>query len=52
MNLISLPEPTPLVQMAVYMAGMLAGYALLTGTDEWQRAWETVRDVFAPRRPR
>ena len=42
-------EPTPLVQTAVYMAGMLAGYALLTRPEEWTRAWETVRSVW--RRP-
>jgi hypothetical protein len=52
MLLISIPDPSPILQMAVYMAGMLGGYALLTRADEWQRAWETVRDVFARRRPR
>jgi hypothetical protein len=43
-------EPTPLVQTAVYMAGILAGYALLTQPEEWARAWNTVRSVW--RRPR
>ena len=43
-------EPTPLVQTAVYMTGVLAGYALLTGPEEWSRAWEAVRSVW--RRPR
>ena len=28
------------------MIGVTAGYLLLTSSDEWLRAWETVRDVF------
>jgi hypothetical protein len=51
MLLISIAHPSPLIQVTVYMAGILSGYALLTGPDEWQRAWETVRDVLARRRP-
>jgi hypothetical protein len=51
MLLISIANPSPFIQMAIYMGGILSGYALLTEPDEWQRAWETVRDVFARRRP-
>ncbi len=43
-------DPSPLVQVTVYMAGILGGYLLLTGPDEWQRAWETVREVWDRRR--
>jgi hypothetical protein len=44
---ISLPaDPSPLVQTVVYMAGMLAGYLLLTEPEEWQRVRETVRDAW------
>jgi hypothetical protein len=39
-------DPSPLVQTAVYMAGMLAGYVLLVRPDEWQRAWDTIRDTW------
>ena len=39
-------DSSPLVQTAVYMAGILAGYALLTPPEELQRAWRTVRDVL------
>ena len=39
-------DPSPLVQAAVYMAGMMAGYALLTSPEEWARAWQTVRTVW------
>ncbi len=39
-------DPSPLLQTAVYMAGMLAGYALLTSPQEWSRAWRTVRTVL------
>jgi hypothetical protein len=38
-------EPTPLVQVAVYMGGILAGYVLLTTPEEWRRAWAAVREV-------
>jgi hypothetical protein len=48
--MISPTDPSPLVQTAVYMAGMLAGYALLTAPDEWTRAWQTVRTVWRRRR--
>jgi hypothetical protein len=42
-------DPSPLVQTAVYMAGILAGYVLLLSPDEWQRAWETIRSTFLRR---
>jgi hypothetical protein len=40
-------DPSPLVQTAVYMAGVLAGYVLLVKPDEWQRAWETIRNTWS-----
>lgn len=43
MLLIAAAEPSPLVLTAVYMAGILGGYLLLLRPDEWQRAWETIR---------
>jgi hypothetical protein len=39
-------DPSPLVQTAVYMAGVLAGYVLLVRPDEWQRAWDTIRNTW------
>jgi len=45
-------EPSPLAQTSVYMAGMLAGYLLLTQPEEWARVRETVREVWARRRGR
>ena len=39
-------DPSPLVQTAVYMAGILGGYVLLLRPDEWQRAWETIRSTW------
>ena len=44
------PDPSPLIQTAVYMAGILSGYALLTRPEEWARAWQTVRNVWSRRR--
>jgi hypothetical protein len=41
-----LPDPSPLVQTAVYMVGIAAGYTLLTTPQEWQHAWETVRTLW------
>lgn len=41
---------SPLVQTTVYMAGILAGYALLTTAEEWSRTWQTVRTVWSRRR--
>jgi hypothetical protein len=46
MLLVASSDPSPLVQTAVYMAGVLAGYVLLVRPDEWQRAWETLRDSW------
>jgi hypothetical protein len=44
---IALPtDPSPLVQTTVYMAGMLAGYLLLTQPEEWQQVREAVREVW------
>jgi hypothetical protein len=40
------PDPSPLLQAAVYLAGILSGYALLTPRQEWQRAWHTVRAMW------
>ena len=42
-------EPSPLAQTAVYMAGILAGYLLLTRPEEWERVRETVREVWGRR---
>lgn len=44
--LVSAADPSPLVQTAVYMIGILAGYALLTAPEEWARAWQTVRSAW------
>jgi hypothetical protein len=44
------PDPSPLVQTAVYMAGILTGYALLTRREEWARAWDSVRIALMRRR--
>jgi hypothetical protein len=47
MLLIAYSDPSPLVQTAVYMAGVLGGYVLLVRPDEWQQAWETIRDTWS-----
>jgi hypothetical protein len=39
-----------MVQAAVYMAGVLAGYILLVRPDEWQSVWETLRNTWSKRR--
>jgi hypothetical protein len=44
--MIATPEPSPLIQAAVYMVGILSGYALLTPRREWVRAWRTVRAIW------
>ena len=44
-------DPSPLALTALYMAGILGGYALVSGPQEWQRAWQTVREAWA-RKPR
>jgi hypothetical protein len=46
MLMIASSDPSPLVQTAVYMAGILGGYALLVRPDEWQRAWQTIRSTW------
>ena len=43
-------DPSPLMLTALYMAGILGGYALLTAPEEWQRAWRTVRHALTRRR--
>jgi hypothetical protein len=42
-------DPSPLMQTAVYMGGILAGYLLLTRPEEWERVRETVRHVWERR---
>ena len=49
MPYVATSDPSPLVQTAVYMAGILAGYVLLVKPDEWQRAWETIRNTWSKR---
>ena len=43
-------DPSPLMQAAVYMGGILAGYLLLTRPEEWERVRQTVRQVWERRR--
>lgn len=43
-------DPSPMVQAAVYMGGVLAGYVLLVRPDEWQSAWESLRNSWSQRR--
>jgi hypothetical protein len=50
MLLISSSDPSPLVQTAVYMAGILVGYVMLVRPDEWQSAWDTIRNSWTKRR--
>ncbi len=50
MLLISAGDPSPLMLTALYMAAIFAGYALLTAPEEWQRAWQTVRQAWTRRR--
>jgi hypothetical protein len=49
MLLLASSDPSPLVQTAVYMAGVLGGYLLLIAPDEWQRAWNTIRESWSGR---
>jgi hypothetical protein len=49
MLLIAATDPSPLVQTAVYMAGILVGYILLVQPEEWQRAWQTIRNTWTKR---
>jgi hypothetical protein len=46
MLIITTSDPSPLVQTVVYMAGVLGGYMLLVRPDEWQRAWNTIRESW------
>jgi hypothetical protein len=50
MLLLTFGDPSPLLLAGLYMAGILGGYVLLCTPDEWQRAWEVVREVFSPSR--
>jgi hypothetical protein len=50
MLLITSSDPSPIVQAAVYMGGILAGYVLLVRPEEWQSAWETLRSTWSKRR--
>ncbi len=43
-------DPSPVVQAAVYMAGVLVGYVLLVPPDEWQHAWKSLRNSWSGRR--
>ena len=43
-------DPSPMVQAGVYMAGVLLGYVLLVRPDEWQNAWESLRNTWSRRR--
>jgi len=47
---LSAGDPSPLMLTAIYLAGILGGYALVTAPEEWQRAWQTVRQVWTRRR--
>lgn len=47
MPFVASSDPSPLVQTAVYMASVLAGYMLLVRPDEWQRAWQTIRSTWS-----
>jgi hypothetical protein len=50
LHLFVAPDPSPLLQTAVYMGGILTGYLLLTPNEEWQRVRERVRAVWIRRR--
>lgn len=43
-------DPSPIVQAAVYMGGVLAGYVLLVQPAEWQSTWESIRNTWSRRR--
>jgi hypothetical protein len=43
-------DPSPMVQAAIYMAGVLVGYVLLVQPDEWQDAWTSLRNSWSRRR--
>lgn len=44
--MIASTDPSPLLQTSIYMVAILAGYALLTPPQDWQRAWHTVRAIW------
>jgi hypothetical protein len=44
--MISPADPSPMLQATVYMAGILVGYALLTPSQDWARAWQSVRAIW------
>jgi hypothetical protein len=48
--LLIVADPSPMVQAAVYMGGVLAGYVLLVRPDEWQSAWDVLRNTWSRRR--
>ena len=50
MLFIASSDPSPFVQAATYMAGVLVGYVLLVRPEEWQDAWQTVRKSLTKRR--
>ena len=50
LQLTHISDPSPLIQTAVYMGGMMAGYLLLTQPEEWDRARQMVREVWSRRR--
>jgi len=52
LHLLLAPDPSPLLQTAVYMGGILTGYLLLMAPEEWQRVRESVREVWGRRRGR
>ncbi len=39
-------DPSPIVEAAAYMGGMLAGYLLLTQPEEWAQVRATLREVL------
>jgi hypothetical protein len=43
-------DPSALAQAVVYLTGVLLGHALLTPTEDLQRAWETVRSALRRRK--
>ncbi len=43
-------DPSPMVQAGVYMGGVLLGYVLLLQPDEWQNAWQSLRNSWFQRR--
>lgn len=47
---ITIAAPSPLTQALVYLTGILLGHALLTPTEELQRAWRRVRTAWSRRR--